>query len=265
MYCGRVWRIVRWRGQHLWQTLRIVRPRLAFLLGEARGGTRRYRVGAMSVVVRHRSRDVDIVNEIWGARPSYEPPTSLVARLRDRSLCIVDLGGNIGLFGVFALARWRVSHLISFEPDPANAVILRRVREINDVAGQWTVRECAVANFSGEMGFVSLGSPESHRPEPGRSGMRVSVTDLFAIQDSIDLLKIDIEGGEWALLSDERLRLLRAEIIVMEWHWRDAPSGDAHGAALDALVKAGYQIHSDVVSDVAGVGMIWAARPLSSG
>ncbi|MHB1808480.1 MAG: FkbM family methyltransferase [Solirubrobacteraceae bacterium] len=213
------------------------------------------------MALRHRTRDIDIVNEIWGPSPSYEPPPQLAVALSEKPLVIADLGANIGLFGVFAFARWKVDRLVSFEPDRENATILRRVTEINGVADRWTVCECAVANFCGETEFVSLGSPESHRAEPGGAGVSVPVTDLFMIERAFDLLKIDIEGGEWALLSDRRLRDLRAEVIVLEWHWRGAPRPDAHGAAIDALVESGYRIDSDVTGSVAGVGMIWASRP----
>jgi FkbM family methyltransferase len=253
---------LRWRRRRLSQAARVLRPRLAFLVGEIRGGTRRYRIGPRSVLLRHRSRDIDIVNEIWGATPSYEPPLALAARLADGPLVVVDLGGNIGLFGVFAFARWDLASLTSFEPDPANAALLRRVSEINRLEHRWTVRECAVANFSGQAQLLSLGSPESHLLEQSGAGAPVQVSDLFEFEHPIDLLKIDREGGEWALLADERLRSLDAAIIVMEWHWRGAPAPDARAAAVALLRDGGYEIDSEMTGEAAAVGMLWASRPL---
>ena len=55
-------------------------------------------------------------------------------------------------------------------------------------------------------------------------------------------MKIDIEGGEWAILADERLAAAGAMVIVMEWHARNSPSDDPHHAATALLERAGYTV-----------------------
>ena len=54
--------------------------------------------------LRHRSRDMDILNEIFIAG-TYSPPAGIEAL---RPLRALDLGGNVGLFGAFALHVWDV-------------------------------------------------------------------------------------------------------------------------------------------------------------
>ncbi|HEX5194233.1 MAG TPA: FkbM family methyltransferase [Solirubrobacteraceae bacterium] len=240
---------------------RLLAPASRFLAGELRGGTRRYRLASgIEVVIRHRSRDVDLAVEILGDRRPYEPPPALVPRLNG-PLRILDLGGNIGLFGAFALGRFEVETLTSYEPDPANAEILARTIAINDRGDVWRVHPQAVSNADGALRFLAARGPESRLAEPRDDAITVSAVDLFALDDRVDLLKVDIEGGEWALLCDPRLPSLDAAVIVIEWHWRFAPGPDPHGAVRRSLCAAGYEIVTDEPDPAVGIGLIWAARP----
>jgi FkbM family methyltransferase len=241
---------------------RVLRPASAFLVGELRGGTRRYRTASgATVVLRHRSRDVDLVEEIFGAVHAYEPPDAIAAQLRG-PLRILDLGGNIGLFGAFALGRWDVQEMTSFEPDPENAAILQATIDANHVTDRWSMRRAAVSNATGMMSFLPGHLAESRRTERNESGIDVPTRDLFSLDHRVDLLKIDIEGSEWPILADPRLSDLRARVLVMEWHWRFALVPDAHAAALTFLIDAGYEIQRDSVDPQRGhTGLIWASRP----
>lgn len=212
------------------------------------------------MLLRHRSRDVDLVEEIFGAVPAYEPPDAVAAQLRS-PLRILDLGGNIGLFGAFALGRWDVQEMTSFEPDPANAAILQATIDANHVSDRWTMRRSAVSNAAGMMSFLPGQLADSRRTGPNESGIDVPTRDLFSLDHRVDLLKIDIEGSEWSILADPRLSDLRARVLVMEWHWRFAPVPEAHVAALTFLIGAGYEIHRDRVDPTRGhTGLIWASR-----
>jgi FkbM family methyltransferase len=213
------------------------------------------------VLLRHRSRDVDLVDEIFGGLRAYEPPDAIAAELRG-PLRILDLGGNIGLFGVFALERWDVRELLSFEPDPENAAILQATIDANHVTDRWSMRRAAVSNAAGVMSFLPGHLADSRRAGPDESGIEVPTCDLFSLDHRVDLLKIDIEGSEWSILTDPRLSDLRARVLVMEWHWRFAPVPDAHAAALTFLIDAGYEIQRDRVDPPLGhTGLIWASRP----
>jgi hypothetical protein len=57
--------------------------------------------------------------------------------------------------------------------------------------------------------------------------------------DSIDLLKLDVEGAEDAVLADCRDVLDRVKAIVMDLHEFD-PSTRRAGAVLDRLTSAGF-------------------------
>ncbi len=238
-----------------------VRPSVRFVVGELRGGLRRYRTRTGSVVmVRHRSRDVALINEIFGHLHAYEPPPELQGDLAG-PLQILDLGGNIGMFGVFALERWAVQRIRSVEPDPANASVLAAVIAANRAEDRWTLTRAAASNRPGTMRFLSGRLTESRQALEHEPGIEVDAIDTFAMAGHVDLLKIDIESGEWAILTDPRLRSLQARVLVMEWHWLGAPGPDPHRAACELLADAGYELVADRPDPVAGAtGLLWACR-----
>ena len=246
----------------MWRAASTLRPASVFLVGELRGGARRYSVASGAVVIlRHRSRDIDLVNEVFGSIRAYEPPETLVGELSG-PVRILDLGGNIGMFGAFALGRWDVRGISSFEPDPQNAAILERTIAANRAAPRWTMERAAVSNTPGRMAFLAGHLSQSRRAQAGEHGIDVPAIDVFCLDHRVDLLKMDIEGGEWSILTDPRLPELGARTIVMEWHWRFAPQPDAHGAALALLNRAGYEIHRDRIDQASeAFGLVWAKRP----
>jgi FkbM family methyltransferase len=236
-------------------------------LAGARTGVGRYtlRSTGAAVHLRHATRDVDILNEIFGGvRGSflYEPPPEITHALAARDeLRVVDLGGNIGLFGVFATSRWRVRKLDSYEPDPANAALLRATIEANHLSDRWTAHEVAVSNRAGRMPFRKGLFSESSIAAPGEASADVEMADLFGLgHDDVDLLKIDIEGGEWALLGDERFASYPARALVMEWHAWMCPRTTPHEAAHDLLRAARWRVVLDDPSNTGPVGTIWAVR-----
>jgi FkbM family methyltransferase len=226
------------------------------------------------VFLRHGTRDVNVLNEIFGGtggRRSYEPPAP-VAQLLDSNPApaILDLGGNIGLFGLYALSRWPGSTIRSFEPDPTNLSLLTRTVEANGFRDRWSVAEFAVANRAAEMDFVAGLSADSHLSGEGRSANEeegngagdgrsivVRTVDLFAQDPRADLLKMDIEGGEWTILDDRRFASLEVDALVLEWHARGCPYPDPHDATLRLLRAAGYD-RLEEVSGGSESGLLWA-------
>ena len=267
---------------------RLLRPTSHFLARELKAeAAGRYVIRGTGQIVylRHGSRDVEIFNEIFSpGRMSYEPPAQISAALSALGpLRIGDLGGNIGLFGVYALGRWDVQTLRSFEPDPANVALLRATLTANDSGRHWEIEPTAVSTQAGTASFEAgmhsesrlaatsletdrarqstfAADPESDRAKNyratvdkavyGRGGasaaktIEVAVLDLFS-QPPFDLLKIDIEGAEWPILADRRLASYPARAIVLEWHRRMCPALDPRLHARQMLATAGYEVLGD--------------------
>jgi FkbM family methyltransferase len=250
---------------------RLVRPSLTYVARELsaaeRTGRYRVRYGDLTVYLRHNTSDSSILDEVFLKR-IYEPPAALDAQLNllKHPLRIADLGANIGLFGAFALARWLGARVLAFEPHPRNAALLRRTVAANDLGEHWKVIEACAHTADGQLPFVMDHFSDSHVLEPIAEGRErelapelVAAVDVFPLLRGVDLIKIDIEGGEWALLADPRFAELTAVAIAIEYHPRLAPGPEPRVQACGALHNAGYAIQ-EVFHDPRGHGMLWAWR-----
>lgn len=251
---------------------RAVQDPLRFLarqLGPSRPARYRLRRSGQTAVVRHHSRDVEVLNEIFGGtggRFAYEPPPELSSVLDGiPSPRILDLGGNVGLFGLYALDRWPGASLRSFEPDRENARLLSAVIAENALQERWSLTPAAVAEHAGTMAFRAGLSADSHLValdgESGAAGgdVQVPVVDLFAIDGRHDIVKMDIEGGEWGVLADPRLAQLDADVLVLEWHTQGCPTPDPRAHVIRLLRDAGFtELHEPL--EPSHCGMFWARR-----
>jgi FkbM family methyltransferase len=232
--------------------------------------------------VRHPLLDSWVLEEVFRLRV-YEPPAEALELLAElgRPPRVLDLGGNVGFFGLYVHGRLPGCTIVSFEPDPANAALLSRARQANGLEGAWRLVEACAASDDGTVQFVSSGphsrvavdddrAAESRRERtlelfpflegsPLLEGTRVEVAkeDVFPFLADADLVKIDIEGGEWELLSDPRFEALGAAAIVLEYHPAFGPP-DAHARVREALERAGYAV--EVVNEGADASFVWAWR-----
>jgi FkbM family methyltransferase len=262
---GAQWTIATTRGA------RAVRPGPRFVANQLRSThVRSYRLreSGLAVAIRHRSRDVAILNEIFGGTgggDGYAPPPDIAPRLdRAGAPQIMDLGANIGLFGLYVFSRWPSARLTAFEPDPGNAALLAHTIATNGLEGRWQVHRAACSNRRGTIPFAAGLLSEARIAEPGEDGtIEVPMVDVFAEDHQVDLLKMDIEGAEWPILTDPRLPELGARAVVLEWHTRGCPDPEPHAAAVRLLQAAGYTRTLDVgeLSPHSTDGVLWAWRP----
>jgi FkbM family methyltransferase len=234
-------------------------------IGSDRPARYRLRESGLAICVRHRNRDLDILREIFGGGAGghcYAPPEPIAAELDRRDAPVVlDLGGHIGLFGAYVFGRWPNARVTSYEPDPDNGRLLAETIHLNGLEDRWLLVRAAVATRSGRAGFASARSADSHLAEPGEAAISVATADLFDLDHHVDLLKMDIEGGEWPILLEPRLHELGARAVLLEWHGRESPEPDAHAAVLRLLRDAGYDRLQDAGRDrEADVGVLWAWR-----
>lgn len=229
----------------------------------------RLRGSGSHVVLRHRTRDIEIFHELIVA-DAYRPPaavdtlTSAIHELR-----IVDLGANIGLFGVRALTRWPKATLTAYEPEPENLRLLERCIALNDAQERWRVVAAFAATSPGGVRFRAGMESYSRRAHPderewgdeGDEGAIITVPmqDAFEHVSSAHLLKMDIEGAEWDILGDPRLRSSDLRAIVLEYH--DLPEADPHETAERLLRDAGFNVQRVQSDERLGLGMLWGWRP----
>jgi FkbM family methyltransferase len=250
---------------------RTVRPASVFVLRELAGSSGpcayRLRQQDMRVAVRHRTGDVVTLGEVFHDR-HYHPIPEVEAAL-ERVHSIVDLGANVGLFGAFAAARWPEAQIVAYEPDPANASVHERTIALNGLWERWRITRAAAGAREGSAQFVAGAFALSHIAE--MSGgvacasdsawptIEVAVEDVVPLLATADLVKMDIEGGEWPILADPRFHSTPPRAIVLEYHPRLCPSNDPRAAAEAALVAASLNLRS-IWHRSDGHGMLWAWR-----
>jgi FkbM family methyltransferase len=252
------------------RALTVVRERTRFLRGQLAGhGTARYELRRRPGVfhLRHGSGDVLILNKIFARDPatsSYEPPAAVAAALDATGAPrILDVGANIGLFGVYALGRWPEARITSFEPDPDNFRVLDLTVGANQREGSWDDVPVAVSNADGELEFAPGDGAKSHLSPTAADEATITVpaVDFFdQLGDGVDLVKMDIEGGEWQILADPRLATAPIKVIRLEWHTLLCPEDEARTAAIDLLKAGGFPHVVDGDRQHARNGVLWAWR-----
>lgn len=164
---------------------------------------------------------------------------------------VVDIGGYIGDFALYAVKRLGASKVIVYEPSMKNFAIMARNIENNQYKGRIVAVNMAVSDASEVLMNIDL--PDRRQVNVSAYGTdasfltrvpSVTLKDLLAAHqlDSVDLLKLDCEGSEYAILLSAPIELFkRIENIVMEYH-----EIEGFEAKLDAvqihLRNAGYAV-----------------------
>lgn len=167
--------------------------------------------------------DVHLVAEIWLYRRYNRHDFGVKP-----GEIVVDLGGNVGVFAVHAGVVGEAKKVVSFEAHPDNFAFLKRNAETNNRRfNRDAIVPVHQAVWEHDRGITLHDDPENpggHSVVLG-SGRAIQIpsTTLSAIFDQYqlpgcDLLKVDIEGAEYAVFESSRDALKRVGRIVMEHH-----------------------------------------------
>jgi FkbM family methyltransferase len=224
------------------------------------------RESGVKVCVRHTTHDVMGLDEVFSQHLYALPAPVSTALQSGRPLEVVDLGANIGHFGAWVIGLFPDARMTGFEPDNGNARLLSRCIEANGRERSWKLVKACAWTSNGSLRFVGSRGATSHVPAPGEEGpgaTTVPALDVFPYLERVDLLKVDIEGGEWAILGDPRFASVPARAVVLEYHPHLCPGDDARGQAFVLLEKAGYTV-APISHRPDGIGMLWAWKPSSA-
>ncbi len=242
----------------------------------------RLRDSRMVVHIRHPLLDIWVLEEVFRFQV-YDPPpeAARVLEALGRPVNILDLGGNVGLFGLFARTRFPNANLVSFEPDPGNARLLSACIKSNALEASWRLVESCAATRGGTVEFISShhlsrmvrASDDSlaakheriaaalpfleNTPLLQAERREVASADVFPFLRDADFVKIDIEGSEWEILADPRFAEVAASVVVLEFHPAYSPGADAEAMVRRTLGGAGYATGPTVPSDDAAVLWAW--------
>jgi FkbM family methyltransferase len=154
---------------------------------------------------------------------------------------VFDVGANIGFFSLLsARLAGPAGRVVAFEPVPRNAAGVRANAALNGLA-TIEVRECAVAQRSGQAEIsVPTELSWSHLTDHGRhpDTQLVIPVPVIVLDEEIsagrlavpDVVKIDVEGAEAAVLDGLRRTLADHDVTVI---------CELHGSNVDVLELAG--------------------------
>lgn len=170
---------------------------------------------------------------------------------------IFDVGANAGIYSLAARASNPSATIYAFEPTPSIAQHLEETLKLNQLNSHITVHRQAVAAESGTA-FLNLFGAEQY----GNEGMNfvtlqkregesiavptVSIDDFCDANqiDTIDLMKIDVQGNEPTVLEGAKGRIDNGKLktIFFELNWnRTSPDDCPATKAVRRLSDAGYQ------------------------
>jgi FkbM family methyltransferase len=160
---------------------------------------------------------------------------------------ILDCGGNLGLASLFFKRRFPSAHITAYEADPALFRMLRANLDANGARDVEAVH-AALWTSNGRVTFQAEGSDSGMigTLSGAVAGTTVDVPSL-RLRDlierdpngRIDLLKLDIEGAEDAVLADCEPVLHRIGAIVMDLHEFE-PADRQAPRVLELLTRSGF-------------------------
>lgn len=177
--------------------------------------------------------DDALVNKLFYGKKWEESEIRLFKLLSARSKVFYDIGSNIGLYSLVAQSASHHLKSIAFEPNPVNALRLKRNLEINNLEGSVAIEQKAVGEFTGT---ISLYLPTNNTISDVSSVYQAHTSNfsdfkigqievpMVAIDDYIgedkptpDLIKIDVELFEYEVLKGmSNLLENQAPVIICE-------------------------------------------------
>jgi FkbM family methyltransferase len=165
---------------------------------------------------------------------------------------VIDIGGFIGDFSLYAVKRLNACRVIVCEPSPQNWALL--LRNIANNGYEDRIEPVNKAITDGGDAMMNTDAPEERQcmvsayfpcEQPLRAIPGISLEQLlrdYAVE-RVDLLKIDCEGGEYAILESTSAQVFSCiRNIVFEYHEIDGVWAKLESVK-QRLRREGFALH----------------------
>ncbi len=166
---------------------------------------------------------------------------------RTTSPKILDLGANIGTFGLRMFRACPNAQVVSLEPAYDTFEILESNCRANPSV-DWKVFNCGIWDRDCSLSLQRRGISLGHRVVEGTGGESVEVVSLPSLLtriawNHVDCIKMDIEGGEESVVPAIAEFLSRVQSLIIEIH-SDRINSRPVMDALRALYEFRWQINA---------------------
>ena len=187
--------------------------------------------GRCDILLRRKSTDLNVFTQVF-MNQEYRPVVDFIDKhwSRERVLEIVDAGGYTGMTAIYFRQFFQKARVVILEPNRQNLELLKKNIEINHLdsifpicAGLWNTdtKLAEAEKFRDGREWSFSVRPAGAADEDVVDGISLdSLMDRYAM-DSIDILKMDVEGAERKIFQDEEhvSRLMsRVRCLAIEIH-----------------------------------------------
>jgi len=225
-------------------------------------------------IIRPDSFDIRMVKEVYIHKSYHQLEIN-------KGDIVVDIGAHIGTFSVMAGRKiGRAGAIYAYEPVPTTFDILERNIDINSLQNIVHPHKLGISNKTGTKEFyifkknnkTLFHSSSFYREKLGVIDATVgenieveciTLKDIFELNglDRIDVLKMDCEGEEYAILLNTSDRYLKKiDRICMEYHDYLSTNYN-HQDMINHLSKLGYDVFHETPENLGiGCGIIHACK-----
>jgi FkbM family methyltransferase len=156
---------------------------------------------------------------------------------------IVDAGANIGLFSLYMNNRFPHARIYAYEPDSENFEVLKyNLSSTKNIflfqEGIWD-KSCYIESVNASAAKWEVSFVENYQ----NNGIKTSTINGIMEQNSIeiiDIIKIDVEGAEKCIFSNNIEWVKKSKIIIVETHDRYFP--DCSKTVFKAFEDINYEL-----------------------
>jgi len=212
----------------------------------------------IKIKLRNKSTDLQAFTNVW-INEEYKKQDFII---HDNN-CVIDIGGHIGLFTIFASQFCKNGRIITFEPVNENFKILKdniKINKINNVK----IFNKAV---SGKNGMVTMYYDNKdhaahsliHQQNKEIKIESITLEKIFEMENIkiCDYLKLDCEGSEFMILENLSTNYFqKIKKILLEYHlFNDEIQLDK---LKNRLIEEGFKL--EVFPTNSKMGMLFAKR-----
>lgn len=177
---------------------------------------------------------------------------------------IIDIGGHIGLFALYASVMSPKGKIISAEPHPQNFLLLKENITENNLNNIVLVNKAISDSNKNIELFIDTFDDSAHSIyDNGRNSIQIKGITLEEIMNNnqiskCDMLKIDCEGAEFKIiesLSDNDL--LKIDKLCLEYHLNENDIASL-GSLKKRLKKMNYYVNIKPTNNF--LGMLYAKK-----